>query len=386
VNATISTGAATGTILNDDPAAMISVSDASVTEGNSGTATMTFTVSLDSAAVAPISVDYATTDGTATAPTDYTAAAGTVTFSAGDLTKTVGITVNGDTTVEPDETLYHDLSNAVNASILDGRGVGTIVNDDGADTKVSEVPDKPSATNTGQLEKITIRITNNGPNPTTNVAVTDVLPSTFLMDTHQSSSLCTAPTGTDSLGRGGTTTCTQPSLTVGQSKNIAVWGYATVSGPNTNQITVSSSLGDPYPSNNSASLNIPVGGPTCTILGTMGADTLTGTSGDDSICPFGGDDTVNADGQGSDGNDYIAAGDGNDTVIAGDGNDTLMGDFGNDHLTGGPGSDHMYGLTGSDTFYAQDGQPDFIDGGKGTDDAYVDSSDTYTGIEHVHLQ
>ncbi|BCU78752.1 esterase-like activity of phytase family protein [Luteolibacter sp. LG18] len=116
--------------------ASVTISDASVTEGNSGTATLAFTVSRSDNTGA-FTVDYATANGTATAGSDYTAASGTLTFTAGGaLTQTVNVTITGDTTVETDETLVVNLTNLVNttgtASISDAQGNGTIVNDDAA--------------------------------------------------------------------------------------------------------------------------------------------------------------------------------------------------------------------------------------------------------------
>src|SRR5439155_17168571 len=100
-------------------------------EGNSGTTSFVFTVSLSNASSQTITVTYATADGTATtADNDYVAASGTLTFNPGDTSKTITVTVNGDTKFEPDETFTVKLSGATNATIADGQGQGTIVNDD----------------------------------------------------------------------------------------------------------------------------------------------------------------------------------------------------------------------------------------------------------------
>jgi Calx-beta domain/Bacterial Ig-like domain (group 1) len=107
-----------------------SIDDVSVLEGNSGTANAVFTVSLDSASATPVTVDFATADGTATTPSDYASASGTLTFAPGETTKTVSVSVNGDLLVEPDESFLVNLLNAVGATIADGQGDGTIVNDD----------------------------------------------------------------------------------------------------------------------------------------------------------------------------------------------------------------------------------------------------------------
>jgi hypothetical protein len=132
VGASITDDQGLGTISNDDPVPGISVDDQVVAEGNAPTTTtMTFNVTLSNPSDQEVTVDYATNDGTATvADSDYAAATGTVTFTAGQTAKTVDVTVNGDDGVEPDEGLTLDLSNASNASIADAQGEGTITNDD----------------------------------------------------------------------------------------------------------------------------------------------------------------------------------------------------------------------------------------------------------------
>ena len=65
----------------------LSVNDVSVTEGNSGTTTANFTVTLSAAATSTVTVSYATANGTATAGSDYVAASGTLTFAAGTTTQ-----------------------------------------------------------------------------------------------------------------------------------------------------------------------------------------------------------------------------------------------------------------------------------------------------------
>lgn len=118
-----------GTILNDDVPA-ISVSDASVTEGDAGTTAVTFTVSLDQAGFSPVTVHYATADGTAASGSDYQAASGDLTFTAGQTQKTVTVLINGDTLNEADETFFVNLSAPTNATLVRSQGTGSIVNDD----------------------------------------------------------------------------------------------------------------------------------------------------------------------------------------------------------------------------------------------------------------
>ncbi len=156
-NASISDAQGSGTITNDDALPAISVNDASVTEGDSGTATLTFTVSLDHASASTVTVDYATTDNTATAGTDYTAiSTTTLTFAAGDTSKTVSVTVTGDSDFEPNESFYINLSSPTNATILDNQGVGTITNDDAAPTVTLSVDSGTIAEN---AEVATVTVT-----------------------------------------------------------------------------------------------------------------------------------------------------------------------------------------------------------------------------------
>jgi large repetitive protein len=77
-----------------------------------------------------VSVAYATADGTATAGSDYVARTGTLTFPAGTTSQTVAITVNGDTTPEPNETFVVNLSSPAGAAIGTAQGTGTILNND----------------------------------------------------------------------------------------------------------------------------------------------------------------------------------------------------------------------------------------------------------------
>ena len=108
----------------------LSIDDVTITEGDAGAVTATFTVTLSDVSPDTVTVDYATADGTAVAPGDYSAAGGTLTFLPGETTQTVTVDVNGDALDEEDETYTVDLTNAVNATIDDGQGMGTITDDD----------------------------------------------------------------------------------------------------------------------------------------------------------------------------------------------------------------------------------------------------------------
>ncbi|MFN8094776.1 MAG: Calx-beta domain-containing protein [Vicinamibacteria bacterium] len=132
--ATLADGVGLGTITNDDTAPLptLSTGDVAVAEGNSGTGAATFTVTLSAASTSTVTVAYATANGTATAGSDYVAQSGTLTFTAGQTSKTIAVVVNGDTTVEPNETFTVTLSSPSGATLADGVGLGTITNDDSA--------------------------------------------------------------------------------------------------------------------------------------------------------------------------------------------------------------------------------------------------------------
>jgi uncharacterized protein len=110
----------------------LSINDVSEDEGNSGTTTVTFTVSLSSAAPATgVTFDIATADGSAQQPGDYTQKSLTAqTIPSGESTYMFTVDVNGDTAGEDDETFLVNVTNVTGATISDGQGQGTIVNDD----------------------------------------------------------------------------------------------------------------------------------------------------------------------------------------------------------------------------------------------------------------
>jgi len=110
--------------------ATISVDDASVTEGSQGTTAATFTVTLSRASTRTVTVDFATSDGSATAPGDYEASTGTIAFAPGETTKAIVVRVVGDTTAEPTETYALRLTRPVGAQLAEGEGAGTIIDDD----------------------------------------------------------------------------------------------------------------------------------------------------------------------------------------------------------------------------------------------------------------
>jgi hypothetical protein len=118
------------TIVDDDPPPAATIEDVTVKEGDSGTTPADFTVALNGPSGKPITIDWATKDGTATAGSDYTSGSGTLSFAPGETTKTITLPVLGDTATEPDETFTVELSNPVDVTLDRDGGVGTIKNDD----------------------------------------------------------------------------------------------------------------------------------------------------------------------------------------------------------------------------------------------------------------
>ncbi|MEZ6125430.1 MAG: Calx-beta domain-containing protein [Planctomycetaceae bacterium] len=146
----VSSGVRAGTVpsqsvtIADNDQSALTIDDVSVSEGDSGTATLTFTVTSSAATDEAFTVDFATTDGSAEAATDYTSSSGTLNFAgtAGE-TQTVSITVSGDTLVELDETFSVVLSgvasNGRSVVLTDDTGIGTITNDDSATVSIAGV-------------------------------------------------------------------------------------------------------------------------------------------------------------------------------------------------------------------------------------------------------
>ena len=135
----------------------ISVDDVTVTEGTGGTVSAVFHLSQDKRG--KTTVRFATSEGTAKAPGDFISKTGRIRFAGNKLTKTVAITVVGDTIDEANENFFLDLSQAVGATIADDRGEATITDNDASPT-VSVMP------------SITVPEGNAGDHPSASVDVT----------------------------------------------------------------------------------------------------------------------------------------------------------------------------------------------------------------------
>ena len=172
VNAAVSTAIGTGTITDDDATPMLSISEPSVSEGDSGATALTYTVTLSAASGRQVTVRYADAGtGTATSGTDYTAiAAGTLIFAAGTTSQTFSVLVTGDTVNESNETVVVNWSNATNAAISSRSGVvsaalrvdGTITDDDGPPTSITLTVDDDDVGEGDGATTITVTATVDG--------------------------------------------------------------------------------------------------------------------------------------------------------------------------------------------------------------------------------
>lgn len=129
-NATIATAQGVGTILDDD-GPTLSIGNASVTEGNLVLANANFTVTLSAPSVQDIFVSYTTNPGTATAGVDFLQVfSNTLFIPSGSTSGTITIRVIGDFNIEPEEQFTVNLQFPSNATIANGQGTGTIIDDD----------------------------------------------------------------------------------------------------------------------------------------------------------------------------------------------------------------------------------------------------------------
>jgi DNA/RNA endonuclease G (NUC1) len=147
---------AAGTIT---PTPNLSINDVSLNEGDGGQTAFNFTVSLSSAAGAGgVNFNVDTADGTASAPGDYTAVHTSASIPQGATTVNVNVQVNGDTVVEPNETLFVNISNVSGANVTDAQGQGTILNDDAApvatNVLVNEVDSDTPGTDTAEFVEL----------------------------------------------------------------------------------------------------------------------------------------------------------------------------------------------------------------------------------------
>ncbi|MDF0553527.1 DUF4347 domain-containing protein [Kamptonema sp. UHCC 0994] len=425
-NATISKAIGLGTITNDDTLSTqpsISINDLTVTEGNSGTTNAVFTVSLNNASSQAVSVNYATSDGTATiGDSDYTAATGSVTFAAGETTKTITIAVNGDAKFEADETFNVNLSTPTNATIAKATGIGAIANDDLQTPTPTPTPNpNPTPTPTPTPNPNPTPTPTPTPNPTPTPTPTPTPNPTPTPTPTPNPTPTPTPTNTPTPTPTNTPTPTPTNTPTPTPTNTPTPTPTNTPTPTPTpepqdpdcickQITFPSLSDIPGPNAvenilNGSDRNDNIIGDNAnnSINGLDGSDRLIGQAGNDNIyggfpniVPIGpdvdpdllfgneGNDYLN----GNAGNDAIFAGKDNDIAIGGKDDDLIFGDKGNDTLLGNEGNDTIYGgtldpsnpdLTGQDLLFGGTGN-DYLNGEEGEDTlSGGDGNDTVQG-------
>ena len=243
VDATFTTGAITADCtvtasFVSDGLPTLSITDANVAEGDSGTSDLVFTVTLSALSDSDVSVDFATSDnspaeGSATADSDYTAIGNTtLVIPAGDTSGTITVSVTGDTTVESDETLTLTLSNPTGATLGAAVATGTINNDDSAPPALPTV----SITNSSIIE---------GRSGTTNLSFTVTLSAASESDvdvdfatSDNSPAEGSATAGSDYTAGSGTVTI--PAASTSAVIRVSVLGDANVESDETFTVTLAS--------------------------------------------------------------------------------------------------------------------------------------------------
>ena len=250
-----------------------SIDDVTVTEGNTGTTTAAFTVSLSHPSREAVAVDHGTADGTANAPVDYGPTSGRLGFDAGQTTRTVVVAVNGDAEVEADEHFSVALANPLNVALADSEGTGTITNDDAppveADLSVTIV-DSPDPVPARSDLITTISVTNHGGSTATGVSLTANLPAGVpVTSASTGEGTCTMSGAVLSCALGGMDTGKTATVTIAMTPPTAGATLAT-------QASVTADQSDPVAANNVAQATTKVAPASADLVLTM-------TSGPDPV-------------------------------------------------------------------------------------------------------
>jgi len=323
----------------------LAINDVTIAEGNSGTSNAVFTVTRTGNATQAITVNYATANSSATAGSDYTGTSGTLTFATNETTKTVIVPIIGDTTIEENETFFVNLSNAVNATITDSQGLGTITNDDNSIELPSiTFPISPSIVNEDASSNLVYTFTRNAD-------ITKPLVINFNVSG-------TATFNTDYTQTGAT------------NFNVASGSITFAANVSTITLVITPQSDTTLESNETVSLSIK--SDSSYTIGTT--NTLTGII--INVVP---PQIIN----GTPGNDQINAGSGNDVINGGLGNDQINAGSGDDIINGGLGDDQIIGGAGNDTAIFSGNRSDYsINIMNGTVNG-LDGNDLIAGIEFL---
>ncbi len=239
----------------DNDTATLAIDDVSVIEGTGANSSAVFTVTLDTAVDGGFSVPYASADGSAVAPGDYAQVSDMLSFagSAGE-TQTITVSIVGDSDFEADESFSVVLSAPSNQLVTLARatGIGTIINDDGADLAIA-LSAVPQAGTVGEFYVISATATNNGTGEATDVEIDLEIPQGLII---VGATPSTGGSCASSPPAGGLVllSCTYPGATaVGATRSVEVLVQASAPGASTVSASTRSALNDPIPENNSAS-------------------------------------------------------------------------------------------------------------------------------------
>jgi hypothetical protein len=341
------------TIKENEPAPILAASNASITMPASGTDSLTFTVTLTGATTLPATLGYATSNASAVAGVDYTAASGAVTFAPGQTTQTISVPINGGSAPGPNKVFNLFFSNPANATLATPAVTGTIVNPNDTPPTIGNVSVlyAPGAAVTlnpmgtahdADGDRLTFAVVTqprygalavNADGTVTYSALPgDIAPDSF---TYQVSD-----------GRGGV---------AGGTGTVTPWGLGLEKNPfnpNLTDLAVMGTAGNDIIrfKASGGSVNVIWDGQNLGNYQPTGRIVANGLGGDDQIS------LVNVGTSawlyGGDGNDSLTGGGGNDFLVGGEGNDTLDGGAGRNALVGGDGADVLRGHGTSDLLIA----------------------------------
>ncbi|WP_102106984.1 Calx-beta domain-containing protein [Oceaniglobus roseus] len=357
-----STLTATGVLLDDDGATEdrgLFVSDPVIFEPDIGSKLAVFEVRLSEPSATPITLNYATADGTAIAGEDYVAASGSITFAPAQTVASVSVTILGDQFIEPDETFTLTVTPAIGIAngTADNTGTAVLLNEDDGTIRGTGGPDS--------LEGSAGDDTMFGFGGNDTLAGND---GSDLINGGNGDDLLQAGDGDDTInGDGGNDAIfggSGANLLGGGAGNDTAFGYA-------GNDTLNGSDGFDSLNGGGGADELRGGDQADTLDGSFGNDLVLGQNGNDVLFGGVGNDTLNggldADSiDGGTGNDLLEGFNGSDTLVGGDGRDTLLGQQGNDFLFGGIGNDSLVGGGNNDSLNGGN-DADTLDGGSGSD-------------------
>ena len=356
-----------------NPQPKISISDVTITEGDSGIAFAEFQVSLSNASTETVSVNYATANNTAIAGSDYTATNDTLTFAPGVTTQTFRVAVNGDTIDEANESFFVNLSNPSKATIIDAQGIGNIIDNDTAGFTITPISGNTSEA--GGTASFSVKLNSK---PTADVTLSLASSDTTEGTISNSKLTFTESNWNDAQTvtvKGVDDTLVDGNIAYRIVTNAAVSADAKYNNLNPVDVSVVNINDNDIPITNVINGNRLYSDTLVgtaqndqltgyrghdTITGGLGSDRIYGNAGSDALYgdmssmvgTVGGDDLI----WGGSGSDRIYGGYGHDSLYGGVGNDQIWGDAGRDRLSGGLGSDSLTGGAGRDTFVLAKGE------------------------------